>query len=154
MSDVPAAAYVVVFGGYITALVGRSFYFGWASQQWPRVDAMVASSEVAIADVANPRRGWGRNAVNLEAMPHIVYSYQVRARTYWGDRVHFGPEMWWYAASEVRRYPPDSVIEIAYDPREPKRSTIRPGVTWTLALAMPVAFAIFVTGVTWLVRSL
>ena len=149
MADTQAAALVVVLGGYMTTVFGRSFYYGWSSPRWPVQSAHVLGSEVAITNV-----GGRRGPVNLESAALVRYAYEVREQAYVGDCIQFGPNWWWLARREVRRYPPHSVIQIHVDPRSPQRSVLRPGLTWSNVLTLPLGIGVLVTGLVWLLRSL
>lgn len=148
MADTHAAALVVALGGYMTAAFGRSFYRGWASTHWPRTTARILSSQVVVADIGRAR------PVNLEGAAHVSYSYEVGEELYVGSRIRFGPEWWWLAGRDVRAYPPGTVVEVAYDRRAPKRSVLRPGLSWSNTLALPTSVAVLMAGLAWLIRSL
>jgi hypothetical protein len=149
MADTPAAALVVLLGGYATAMFGRSLCYGWSSRRWPCVPAQVLASDVGVTDV-----GGRRGPVNLEGAAIVSYEYVVRGETYLGDRIAYGPQWWWLAARETRRYPLGKRVEVAYDPVSPERCVLRPGVTWSTALTLPVGVALLMVGLLWLAQSL
>lgn len=149
MSETAAASLIVVIGTYATATLGRALYLAAASRRWPKADGVVDDSEVVVGDVSH-RRG----PVNLEGSARVVYAYFAGGRLRYGTRIQFGPEWWWFAGSEVRRYPPGSRVPVAYDARDPDRCVLRPGVTWSIVICLPPAAFLLMLGLTWFVRSL
>lgn len=149
MTDTPVAAVVFVLGAYMTAIFGRSFFFGWASTRWPRAAGEVRSSQVVVTDL-----GARQGRSNLEGAVHILYVYDVGGEAYFGHRIQFGPQWWWFAGRDARAFPPGRAVDVAYDPQRPTRSVLRPGLTWSNALALPLSVGVLTAGLTWLFRSL
>jgi hypothetical protein len=149
VTEAPVAAVVTALGAYMSGLFGRSFFLGWASTRWPRTTGEVRRSEVVVTDL-----GVRQGRSNLEGAAHVLYVYDVNGETYFGHRIQFGPEWWWFAGRDARAYPPGRAVEVAYDPRRPTRSVLRPGLTWSNALALPLSAGVLTGGLTWLLRSL
>jgi hypothetical protein len=149
MPDTPAAALVVIFGGYTTTVFTRAFYLGWASTRWPRVTGHVRDSIVSVIEL-----GLRQGPSRLGSAASVSYDYEVRDRSFTGNRIRFGPEWWLLAGRDSRAYPPGSAVTVAYDPRSPHQSVLRPGITLSNALSLPIGIAFLVSGTTWLMRSL
>jgi hypothetical protein len=81
----------------------------------------------------------------------IAYHYTVAHMEYVGTRLHFGPPTPVETRGIVDANPVEATREIAYDPKDPSRSVMRPGVN-SLAVGGAVgSFIILVLGITWLV---
>jgi hypothetical protein len=142
-----AAWTIVGMGAYAAGIFTRAFYLGRASTAWPRAEATVLSSEVAVVGLGNR----GGSGYNLEGAAYIRYTYDVRGEQYRGDRLRFGPSWWWLARREANQFREGDLVSVAYDPKKPELSVLRPGLTWSIAFCLPASFGLLALGIAWLV---
>jgi hypothetical protein len=91
------------------------------STHWPRTVGRIEQSNVKVEEDE------GRAYIAA-----VTYSYLVDGQSYTGDRVSFGP-VWkhaveWWARKTVGVYEPGSAVTVTYDPANPRRAVLRPGV--------------------------
>jgi hypothetical protein len=120
-------AVACLIGAFVFLLFG-GFIFPWmiwsrgrieAMTQWPEIDAKVVSAETH----ATYRRPAGTRYRH-----EITYQFDVKSRSYTGDRETYGgspPE--WHSESEARDVLPvvGSTVRIRYNPDAPDDSVIR-----------------------------
>ncbi len=122
-----------LLGGVL--LVTFAAYLAWmgqASQSWPRVQGHVISSEVSESARRRDTK--------------IRYAYTVDDIRYESDRIQFGPVIGIgpeSADAYVERFPPDSRPRIAYDPENPGRSVLVPGIRWGTLVIGAAGLALF-----------
>lgn len=115
-------------GGYLLARSVPMVFEGWHSRSWPAVvGVMKASAAVAKPIIVDPRRG----AVGT----HVVvlrYEFSLKGRTYSGTRQSLddvgiikSAEL---AQREADALPAGRPVQIFYDPNDPGRSLLQPGV--------------------------
>jgi hypothetical protein len=92
----------------------------YESLRWPSVPGKIVASEVK-----------GDAPSQKVPQAEISYMYRVNGREFRGSRVFFGrnselgrPS----AAATVRRYPPEAEVTVYYDPKDPSRSVLEPGL--------------------------
>jgi hypothetical protein len=151
MSDFPAAALVMITGAYGSFVLGTAFLHATRSVHWPRVPATISGSEIVVADIGAGRT---RGESNLEGAAVVRYEYHVDGELFFGSEIQLGPEWWWLAYREIRRYAPGTAIQVAYDPANPECAVIRPGVTWSMGICFAGTTALFLLGVYWGLWSL
>ena len=106
---------------WVTLSLGSCFYLCFESLRWPTVTAQVVSSGVDTG-ISNMGRWWA---------PNIEYEYTVGGRTYRSTSVrYFMPA--YYQQTEAHalqaEYPRRSHTKAAYDPGDPGRGVLEPGV--------------------------
>ncbi len=119
---IPFALLLIVAGVGTFVGIVTQFRRGDASERWPTAPGRVLSSRV--------RESWGGRRLIYE--PEVTYEYTVReGPTLRGDCVRFG-EIAHDTARDARkiaaRYPVGATVQVRYDPRDPSRSTLEPGV--------------------------
>jgi Protein of unknown function (DUF3592) len=117
--------------GAVTSYLGTgTIVDAWASTSWPLTGGTVVSCRVA----RNP------DAPDVTYTAHISYRYLVAGRQYKNTTVSFGAVVSSSspAAAEriVARYPAGKAVQVAYDPADPGRAVLEPG----LRLSSFVAF--------------
>ncbi len=110
------------------------------SRQWPVTPATILAANVELV-------GYLKGEDDFWVFqPAIVYRYDVAGRRYHGRHVQvdiqWGLTLPGMAERVAEDYPPGSEHLVAYDPRHPARSALRPGVHWVHAL-FPVAGTLF-----------
>lgn len=138
---------------FVIAAVGLAGYTAWeswwarASRVWPTVPGTVTESKV--------QHDWNRRLDNPMDNPtppndraKIEYHYEVNGQVYWGGRVAYnGPSGVLAAQRTVDRYPRGTAVTVAYDPGDPRRGVLEPGLrTGDIALAFGVAALVLVLG--------
>ena len=149
MSSAPAAVVIVLLGAYKTKVFGQALYWGWRSGRWPRANAHIVESSMAVSGTSGRR-----SPVQLMGAPTIEYKYKLEGTVYEGDQVAFGPLWWWLSLYDVHHYRAGSSAEVAYDPALPARSVLCPGVTLSTAFGLPIGVTLLIVGLTWLARSM
>lgn len=86
----------------------RDIRFGLASASWPTTDAVVTTARA------------GRRTKRFE------YSYQVAGRPYRSQRAGFALSPF---HQEYRYHTEGDTIRVHYDPSNPERTVVRPGIT-------------------------
>jgi hypothetical protein len=136
--------------GVVFTIVGYfvAFHFGKpildnakASTQWPKVDGVIASSEVAKSKDSD-----GDTMYSAE----VVYKYEVEGRKLESDNVFFGGD---YSSSSrsdasgtVNRYPTGKEVEVYYDPDDPSKAVLEPGAKWMSYMVYGIGMVFFVVG--------
>jgi hypothetical protein len=106
---------------WLTLSLGNAFYLALISQRWPTVSIRVTSSGIST----------GRSTVGNWWAPDIQYEYQLRGKTYHSTNIRFLMPVF-YSQEDARAvqsaYPQDAQAKAAYNPRDPGRSVLEPGV--------------------------
>jgi hypothetical protein len=127
----------------------RSAYLmrqAFASRRWPRTPGRVIAAR--LLNGHEPRLRFLKQAL-------VEYEYRI------GRDTHRGRTVRWtdyidgdvHAERAVATYPRGQRIEVAYDPRDPRRSVLETSVAWHAWLVTGLAFA-FATGFWWIVGRL
>ena len=112
-------------------LVGAGVsYYGWtilrsarASASWPSVTGQVTRAYVDYSTDAEGADSY---------QPVLVYAYTVADQTFGGSRIKFGENSYGSerpARAIVDRYPAGTRVAVYYDPADPERSVLEPGVS-------------------------
>jgi hypothetical protein len=106
---------------WLTLSLGNAFYLALISQRWPTVPVRVISSGIST----------GRSTIGNWWAPDVQYEYQLGGRTYHSTSIRFLMPV--FANQDDARavqsaYPQDAQTKAAYDPRDPARSVLEPGV--------------------------
>lgn len=112
------------------AVGGGLGYWGWtilqdarASATWPNTPGQVVSS-----DVRHSTDSEGGDSYS----PEVTYQYSVNDQSYQADRIKFGENSYnsnRRAQEEVDRYPVGRTVDVYYDPAEPEKAVLEPGVS-------------------------
>jgi hypothetical protein len=112
------------------------------SQRWPSVQGEVTASGLV-------RQG-------DQARPYVRYRYRIAEKTYTGGAlIHYGepnPITRWLGASAENappiqaRYPQGSPVTVYYDPSNPDRSVLEPGVRVSAYLPVAAGGLLFILG--------
>lgn len=101
-------------------LVQRTRAMGKASLGWSSAPGTIKSSDVVSY----------RTKGGPQFKAQVTYGYAVNGRSYSGDQIRFGN----YAGARVTadadadKYRPGTHVQVRYDPRDPKKSVLEPGV--------------------------
>ena|SRR2546425_5778802 len=98
------------------------------ASRWPKVRGRVLSSHVEDG----PLMGRPIPVVSHRAV--VTYAYEVGGEQFKSQRVFFGdevPQTGDGARDRVRKYAPDTVVEVSYDPRDPLNAVLEPYAAWT-----------------------
>ncbi|HTV66785.1 MAG TPA: DUF3592 domain-containing protein [Bryocella sp.] len=106
---------------WLTLSLGNAFYLALISLHWPTVVARITSSGISA----------GRSTVGNWWSPDVQYEYQLGGRAYHSANIRFLMPVF-YNQEDARAlqsaYPQDAQAKAAYDPRDPGRSVLEPGV--------------------------
>lgn len=115
-------------GGFLLARNVPMIFEGWHSRSWPAVVGVVkASAAVAKPIITDARRGAvGTHVVMLH------YEFTVMGRTYSGTRQSLD-DVGIIKSAEVAQREADALpvgrpVQIFYDPNDPGRSLLKPGI--------------------------
>jgi hypothetical protein len=109
----------VVFGTYMSTDLARDLYFAWKSKQWPRTQGRVI--QWGLDPGATMRVG--------DDSALIGYEYQAGGVRYTSRRIDFaGRWAGWSARKALFRYTEGATVEVSYDPSEPERAVLEPGM--------------------------
>ena len=122
------------------------------ASSWPTVPGRIVSAELEDG----PMMGRFIRVASHRAVVH--YTYEVAGREWTSQRVFFGDRAFDKgdgARDRVRRYEPDSVVQVSYDPDDPSSAVLEPraawsqsatrALTWVVLMILTTA-AIFITG--------
>lgn len=94
-----------------------------ASPAWPSVQGVILTSEVREVGWSEDTSGW---------CPELSYEYPVAGRKYVSHNVELQDicisNLGSFARRVVERYPAGKRVEVYYDPRDPARAVLEPGV--------------------------
>ncbi len=126
---------LAAFSVWIIVSVSTHLYFSVVSAHWPKATARVISSGV----YAN------RASVARSFSPAVEYEYEVGGATRRSSNIRYLMHTFYDvgSATEVQLpYPAGRVVSAAYDPQNPNRSVLEPGIPpgmWTQGL-IPLFF--------------
>lgn len=134
-------------GGYLLARSVPATLEGWQSRSWPDVMGVVkASAAVSKPIIIDPRRG----AVGT----HVVllhYEFSLMGRTYSGTRQSLDDvgiiKDAGVAQREADALPVGRSVQIFYDPNDPSRSLLTPGVPVSGIITSVFGVLLVATGV-------
>lgn len=140
MQETFARWFFVLWGGAVTAYAVPTLWYGWRALRWP-----AAAGRILTADVRHRR---GRRGGYL---PEVAYEYVVGDQTATGSRLTFGGRTLLSergARTALRGAEPGVEVTVYYDPRQPHRSVLLPGVTvmdvgWLIVGLIVLAAGVF-----------
>ncbi len=119
-----------------------------AMRAWPTTEGRITRSEVETTVQQHTRTNSGRRDYDVTMyVPRIVYTYQVGGNTFEGDNCGWSgsastPS---YAERAIKRYAPETMVRVFYNPLDPTQSTLKPAgrafalVLWLLAAGLASA---------------
>jgi hypothetical protein len=141
--SVPAIAAVAV-GTYFTSSFTRDLYLALQSKQWPRTRGRVLVTDI---DVGVSTRYQDNSAL-------VAYEYEVHGVKYRSKRIDYaGRGAGRSALKFFRQYSEGQVVDVLYDPAEPSRAILLPGITSGNIFRLLCALLITVFGVALLLAS-
>lgn len=117
-------ALVILAGVAAVAFGAREFFLGRQSLRWLRTDGVVESAEMKTQ-----RPGDASSTPAYGAT--VSYEYRAGAVNYTGTRLCYGDYASGggaHAGDIIARYPPGAKVAVFYDPRDPERAVLEPGV--------------------------
>jgi hypothetical protein len=115
-------------GGWLLRSQEEEVREGWASRSWPAAPARIVRSAAVhkYAASASRRSGQGTHVIDLR------YAFEVAGKVYVGRRQSLdweGKVLTADAAQKhVQGFPMGSMLTVYYDPADPTRSILEPGV--------------------------
>lgn len=114
----------LVVGGSLAIYGYNTLQWAQESEDWPTVTATVLNSGVG-------RTSSGSDSNSPSYYAFVTYEYVVDGTTYQGNEVKVGISEYSLSENEARAFanihPPDSEIEVYYDPANPEKTAIFPG---------------------------
>jgi len=123
---------------WLTISIGSSFYLCLVSLRWPKLPVRVVSSGVSTGS-SNLGTWWA---------PDVDYVYLLNGRAYHSATIRFIEPPFYEkdgAEAVLAGYPAETQTTAAYDPKDPARSVLEPGVPpgmWKKALIPPFFWAL------------
>jgi len=123
---------------WLTLSLGNAFYLCLISTHWPKAPARVVSSGINT----------GSSTLGKWWAPDVEYDYRVSQHAYRSSTIRYlmPPSYEKGDAQTVSTvYPREAQTTAAYDPENPARSVLEPGVPagmWTKALILPFFWAV------------
>ena len=120
---------------WLTLSLGNAFYFSMISLRWPKIPVRVISSAVST----------GSSTLGTWWAPDVQYEYQLSGRSYHSATIRYLMPPFYErekAQAVLAAYPAERYTTAAYDPQDPARSVLEPGVPgnmWIRAL-IPLFF--------------
>src|SRR4051812_46582206 len=118
--------FLVLFGGFWSA-VTLSFDVMWARNFWRQMEARdyaTVQGKMVDARIENSR---GRRGTSERA--ELAYRYTAMGREYTSQRLRHGTERGdQFARDFVRAHPAGSEVTVYYDPGDPSRAVLTPGI--------------------------
>jgi hypothetical protein len=108
-------------GAGLMALGVSRLRHGYRSRSWPTVPGVIRASEIRLG------RTSGAERPSMDV--HIEYEYTVGGERLVSDRAGFGsPLRVKGMRAMVDRYPAGARVSVAYDPADPRRAVLEPGI--------------------------
>jgi hypothetical protein len=106
---------------WLVGHLSANFYFSVASKHWPHAKAHIVSSGVYAS-------GAGAGATYS---PQVEYEFETGGKTYHSSKIRYLLHTFYNAdaATEVEApYPTGRTVEVSFDPQDPSKSVLEPGV--------------------------
>jgi hypothetical protein len=133
-----AVALVAGFGGYLEFQGVRNVVRAAASKRWPTTAGSVIAAETSSTTSTDRET----RETHVTYSTRTVVRYRVAGRDYGTNVIHFGQTLGSDDPSEAElqrlRYPPGAGVRVSYDPTQPWRGVLKPGVH-AEAFNLPVA---------------
>ena len=110
----------------------RNLRAGHACRSWPTVDGRILSGDVHL----------GTPITSYDSAADIAYEYQVDGQSYQARRVDYGGRYSGRPGKITKgllRFTPGSSITVYYDPSDPRRAVLQPGVAFGTYIRLSVA---------------
>jgi hypothetical protein len=120
----PFVWFLLGIGGVTICWAAYNLWFGAASKAWPSVPGVVEASKVTWC-------GTTKNSIHTEFTAIIRYRYTVHNQMLTGSRISYGDSISTSrseAHAIVGRYPPERPVTVYYQPGNPARCVLEPGM--------------------------
>jgi hypothetical protein len=131
-------------GAILLAWACQLIFFGLESETWPIADGVIIASRADTNISSEP----SSRGVSFTDRADIAYQYTVDNQKMAGSAISFS---YFYSSSNdeetskfVRKYPRGKKVAVHYDPMDPHRAVLEPGIGWSnfilLAIGASLAF--------------
>ncbi|MEO8683352.1 MAG: DUF3592 domain-containing protein [Devosia sp.] len=136
--------FVAVMAAFTVLFANAIYQRGQATFAWPKVEGIVASSQVDAVR-SYYRRGNGVMNYWYVFRSRTIYDYQVNGVSYNSDRTSYGAQTYakftLFARREAKRFTAGDAVEVYYDPNQPEHAVLvrgAPGqwVIWIVVVAL------------------
>jgi len=125
-----------MLGGLITSLWGLLIILkARKTQQWPSVEGYIEESRLS--------------SDKNDLLPHIQFSYSIGSAAY-HQAIEFSADITpsqEFAKSYVQKYPIGAKVQVHYDPDNPQRATLEPGIGKGDWLILVIGLVMLVFGI-------
>jgi hypothetical protein len=116
----------------LSTFIGLSMIFDWskslrlgkASVSWPRAQGRLLQAGDELLPGTNVRFG-GNMHVEIGT---VEYEFSVNGKSYRGSMINVAGSATYGRGHTLEKYRPGSAVEVSYDPKDPRRSMLEPGV--------------------------
>jgi hypothetical protein len=123
--------FLMVAGLPFLLLGGWGIYQGMATRSWPRAEGMILASNLRVRESESTRSSnSGIRDRSETATVDIRYKYTVNGTRYESDGIEvadFGLQNSAAARKQHEKYPPGTVVQVAYNPANPAVAYLEPG---------------------------
>lgn len=106
---------------WLTLSTGSDFFYCLTSRNWPKAQALITASSV-VAGKSNVGTWWA---------PNVEYEYRVGGKPFHAANIRYSMPSFYdeeAAANVLTPYAQGHAAVVAYDPGDPSRSVLEPGV--------------------------
>jgi hypothetical protein len=133
----PVGIAIIAVGLFLSAGYGRDIYFGWKSKHWPRTQGRVI--EWGMDTGANPSSS-DNSAI-------VGYEYEVGGMRYASRRIDYAGRGAGFDVTRIlRRYSEGENVGVSYDPSNPARALLEPGIALGNVLRLTCSLAVVAFG--------
>ncbi len=117
------------------------------SMSWPSVKGRIVESR--IEKKIKYKYDGREKKREVSYIPHIGYEYMVDGQHYSGSRVSFNgiSTTYWGAKRLVDRYPENKMVDVHYNPDNPKNAVLEPGASLGAYIPLFIGFIFTVVGI-------
>jgi hypothetical protein len=133
----PVGIAIITVGISLSAGYARDIYFGWQSRHWPRTQGRVIEWGMDV----------GAKVSYVDNSAVVGYEYEVGGVRYTSRRVDFSGRGAGMDVNRIlRRYSEGASVGVSYDPGNPARALLEPGIALGNVVRLACGLAIVAFG--------
>jgi hypothetical protein len=151
LSDIDAAAYLLIGSSALATYTGRSLWLAYSSRQWPKAVGHIVEARADVGVVIpNPEHPSYAAVWNAT----FVYRYNVGGAQRTGSRLRFTPFSFREGRRAAAKYKPGHGVRVAVHPTDPNLTVLEPGATGLGIAAFSTSLALALLGAAWFIISI
>jgi hypothetical protein len=139
--------FVAIMAAFMVLFANAIYQRGQATFTWPKVEGIVASSQV---DAVRSYHLRGNGVMNYWYVfrSRTIYDYQVNGVAYNSDRASYGAQTYakftLFAKREAERFAAGDPVQVYYDPNQPEHAVLVRGAPgqWVIWIVVVALFAL------------